>query len=345
MALIRVKGFIDPHVHLREPEATHKEDFYAGSRAALKGGFTFILDMPNNPLPTISIERLQEKIRSSDEKALIDIGFNYGTNGWNVDTFERAWNDPRVFGLKLYCDHTTGEMLVEDDESREKIFREWRSSKPILIHAEGEQLENVVELGARYGRRVHICHVSTAYALGVIRAAKKEKMALTAGTCPHYLFMTDVDREKKKGYATMRPPLGTKNDQDAIWSGIADRTLDLIETDHAPHSREEKENDPPAFGVTGLETAAGLMFKAVKEGMIAQEDISRLLRDRARSIFNIPEQPDTYIELDPDEPYVSGEDGYETKCGWSPFDRWELYGRVQTAVVKGRTLLSGGRMR
>src|SRR3989344_8159599 len=107
MARKTYPGFIDVHVHLREPGATHKEDFSTGSRAAIKGGFTYILDMPNNPVPTISFERLREKIVLAKEKSICDIGFHYGTNGHNLDTFPLAWNDPHIFGLKLYCNHTT----------------------------------------------------------------------------------------------------------------------------------------------------------------------------------------------------------------------------------------------
>ena len=112
MALKKFPGFIDAHVHLRDPGATHKEDFYTGSRAAAKGGVTFMIDMPNNPTPTISKERLEEKIKLADEKSLIDICFHYGTNGKNTETFKDVWDNPRVMGLKLYCNHTTGEMLI-----------------------------------------------------------------------------------------------------------------------------------------------------------------------------------------------------------------------------------------
>ena len=112
MAIERFPGFIDVHVHLRDPGATHKEDFYTGTRAAIKGGFTFVLDMPNNPSPTISIERLSEKIRLADQKAICEVGFHYGTNGKNTETFRDAWSSPKVFGLKVYCNHTTREILL-----------------------------------------------------------------------------------------------------------------------------------------------------------------------------------------------------------------------------------------
>src|SRR5258708_2631495 len=143
MSLLRLPGLIDVHVHLREPGATHKEDFLTGSRAAVKGGFTFIIDMPNNPTPTISLERLAEKIALS-KKAICDIGFHYGTNGLNTESFAAAAQNPKVFGLKLYCNHTTGEMLLDDPILVEKVFQTWESEKPILVHAEGEKLTTAI---------------------------------------------------------------------------------------------------------------------------------------------------------------------------------------------------------
>ncbi len=344
MSLKRYPGFIDAHVHLREPGATHKEDFLTGSRAAVKGGFTFMIDMPNNPTPTISAERLAEKVTLADAKSLIDISFHYGTNGKNTDTFAGVWDNPRVFGLKLYCNHTTGEMLIEDLKLLENVFAAWESPKPVLVHAEGVQLAAAIALATLYGRRLHVCHITQAIEVELVRQAKKKNLPITAGVCPHHLFMTDADRETKKGYAVMKPPLGTQADQDACWLGLNDGTIDIVETDHAPHTKEEKEKDPPAFGVPGLETAIGLMFKAVKMGKIKEDLIVPILYDRPKKIFNLPDQGDTYVELDPDKPYICGADGYETKCNWSPFEGMELFGQVQTVVFKGKKILEHGKI-
>lgn len=344
MSLKRFPGFIDAHVHLREPGAEHKEDFLTGSKAAAKGGFTFVIDMPNNPKPTVSLERLMEKIRLSDQKSLIDINFHYGTNGYNTETFGSVWDNPRVSGLKIYCNHTTGEMLVEDLALLENVFDKWESEKPILAHAEGVQLAAVIALAKLYGRRLHICHISQAVEVELVRRAKQKGILVTAGVCPHHLFMTDKDKETENGYAVMKPSLETQTDQDTLWEGLRDGTIDIVETDHAPHTKEEKEKDPPAFGVPGLETAVGLIFKAVKEGKIGGSDVTRLLHDNPKKIFSVPDQLNTYIELDPDEPYTCGEDGYETKCGWSPFDWWELYGKARRVVFKGKTILDNGKI-
>jgi dihydroorotase-like cyclic amidohydrolase len=344
MALQRFPGFIDAHVHLREPGAMQKEDFYTGSRAACKGGFTFIIDMPNNPTPTITKERLNEKIALVKEKAICDVGFHFGTNGKNTEEFPAAIASPQVYGLKLYCNHTTGDMLIEDLELLSRVFAAWESTKPILVHAEGVQLAAALTLARVYGRRLHVCHITQAIEVQLVALAKAKGQEVTAGVCPHHLFMTGESRERLKGYAIMKPPLGEQSDQDALWNGLIQGTIDIVETDHAPHTKEEKEKDPPAFGVPGLETAVGLMFKAAKDGRIKTEDVSTFLYTNPKKIFGIPDQEDTYVELDPDEKYIVGADGYESKCGWSPFDGWELYGKVQTVVLRGTTILKDGKV-
>jgi carbamoyl-phosphate synthase/aspartate carbamoyltransferase/dihydroorotase len=340
----KLPGFIDVHVHLREPGATHKEDFYTGSRAAVSGGYTYILDMPNNPSPTITAEALEEKIKLSNEKGICSIGFHFGTNGLNIQEFDKVKNNQNVFGLKIYCNHTTGEMLIEDLDLIGKVFSAWDSSKPILVHAEGEQLRNAIAMCEKYDKVLHVCHISEKGEVDMVRSAKEKKLKITAGVCPHHLYFTKEAVGEKGGYAMMKPPLGSEQDQEALWAGLVDGTIDLVETDHAPHTKEEKEKYLPAFGVPGLETAAGLLYLAVQEGKIKEEDVVKFLYTNPKKIFNIPDQADTYIELDPEIPFTVGEDGYETKCGWSLYEGMTLYGKVQTVVFKGKKILEKGKI-
>lgn len=343
MALQRFPGFIDVHVHLRDPGATHKEDFRTGSRAALAGGFTYVIDMPNNPTPTVSIERLEEKITLAHEKALCDIGFHYGTDGHNTDSFAAAAASPLVFGLKIYCNHTTGNMLLQDLALLEKIFQAWPKTKPILVHAEGMELAATIGLARLYDQRLHVCHITQAIEVELVRRAKQTKQAITAGVCPHHLYLTEQNVAKLKGYGIMKPPLGTTDDQDALWEGLADGTIDIVETDHAPHSKEEKEAKVPAFGVTGLETAVGLVCKGMADGRLKPSALAQLLHHGPRKIFNIPEQSNTYVELDPTKAYKITKP-FETKCGWSPFEGREAYGQVQTVVLRGVTKVAKGKV-
>lgn len=344
MALKQFPGFIDVHVHLRDPGATQKEDFGTGSRAAVAGGFTFIIDMPNNAEPTVSIARLEEKIKLADAKRVCDIGFHYGTDGKNLDSFAAAAVNPRVFGLKIYLNHTTGEMLIEDPAVLDAIFEAWPGPKPVLVHAEGEQLALAVKLAKQHGQRLHVCHISQASEVDLVRQAKQAKQDVTAGVCPHHLFLTGQARKKYGSHAIMKPPLGSEGDRQALWTGLADGTIDIVETDHAPHTAEEKQADPAPFGVPGLETAVGLLFSAVHDGKLTEADVVRLLHDRPKAIFNIPDQPETMVELDPDEPYKIGKP-YQSKCGWSPFDGWEAYGQVQNVVLRGKQVVTNGQLK
>ena len=335
--LVRLPGLIDVHAHLREPGATHKEDFVTGTEAALRGGFTFVIDMPNNPLPTVSLDRLEEKIRLADAKAVCDIGFHYGTDGKNLESFPRAAAHPRVFGLKVYANHTTGDLLIEDPAIWEQIFAAWESPKPILVHVEHERLAEMIGLARRFGRAVHVCHISRRDEVEMVRAAKATGQAVSAGVCPHHLFFVDDQvTQDLAGYARMKPPLATQADQDALWAGIGDRTIDLVETDHAPHTKAEKESANPPFGVPGLETAAMLLFKAQAEGKLVIDDIQRLLHDNPQRLFGVPAQEETWVEFAVGVEETIGAFGYASKAGWSPFTGWQVPARVARVILRGQ---------
>lgn len=341
--LKRFPGFIDAHVHLREPGATHKEDFHSGSRAAIKGGIAFVMDMPNNPAPTTSIDRLNEKIELS-RKALCDVGFHFGTNGKNLDELPKAAVRDEVFGLKIYCNHTTGEMLIEDQGVLASVYDAWPLGKPILVHAEGAQLAESLARAKSFRQRLHVCHITQASEVRMVRDAKAEGVSVTAGVCPHHLYLAAEARERLGGFAVMKPPLGTEEDRAALWAGLADRTIDIVETDHAPHAKEEKLKDPPAFGVTGLETSLALMWKAVADGRISEERLVEAMHEFPKSIFGVPDQGDTYVDFDTEAAWTVGEGGYETKAQSSPFEGMRLPGRVEKVVIRGKVLVDGGRI-
>jgi dihydroorotase len=344
MALLKWPGLIDVHVHLRDPGATWKEDFRTGSRAAVAGGFTFIIDMPNNPEPTVSLDRLKEKEALSVRQSLCGIGFHYGTDGLNPDTFSEAWRDPNIFGLKIYLDKTTGTLLISDEKILDKIFAAWKSDKPILVHAVGGRLELALRLAQKYGRRLHVCHISQKFEIDVVRKAKASRLPVTSGVTPHHLFLTQDDVNKLGPYAQMKPEIGIAEDQEALWAGLSDGTIDIVESDHAPHTKTEKESDKPPSGVPGLETTLGLLLLAVHQKRLTLDQVKTLVYERPMQIFHIQEQQNTFIEFDPEIPYTIGETGYETKCGWSPFDGWEAYGKVSEVMVQGSTMLRHGKI-
>src|SRR3989344_4405140 len=224
MTKIILPGLIDPHVHLRDPGQTKKEDFYTGACAAIAGGFTTILDMPNNKVPITTLERLEEKISSAEQKTICDIGFYFGSLGDNLDEFEKVKN--KVFGLKLYLNETTGNFLI-DKEKLLKIFSSWPSDKPILLHAEDEAVFFVIETVRRVGKRAHFCHISTASDLKQIIKAKEEGLPITCGVTPHHLFLTEKDVKTLGPFGQMKPPLSSKKDQDFLWKYL--RYIDVVE--------------------------------------------------------------------------------------------------------------------
>ena len=236
-------------------------------------------------------------------------------------------------------------MLIEDENLLKDVFSAWNSEKPILVHAEGTQLITALSLSKKYNRRLHVCHISQVSEVELVRQAKKNKQKVTAGVCPHHLYLTKKDVKEMKGYAMMKPPLGSDSDREALWVGLKDGTIDIVESDHAPHTKDEKkvdESGKTAFGVPGLETTLGLMYMGVRDGRITNDDVIKFLYTNPRKIFNIKEQEDTYVELDPSVPYVVGENGYETKCGWSPFEGMTLYGKPQRVTIRGKKILENG---
>src|SRR6476469_6902043 len=229
MPSIRLPGLIDPHVHLRDPGATHKEDFTSGTRAALAGGFTTLLDMPNNPGdPTVSPAALARKARNASGRLACDVGFFYGATPGNAPTFEQV--APDVFGLKLYLDHTTGALKIEDLEEIRQIMLAWPAHKPLCVHAEDRTLAMVLGLLPSTGRGVHFCHVSEKVEIELIRDAKERGLPVTCEVAPHHLYLTEEDVPRLEGFGIMKPPLKRGRDVDALWANL--EVVDMIATDH-----------------------------------------------------------------------------------------------------------------
>lgn len=188
--MIRLPGLIDAHVHLRDPGQTHKEDFTTGTSAAIAGGFTTVLDMPNNAEPITTVERLKQKIETAKTKTVGTIGFHYGSMGDNLDSFAEAAQ--YAVGLKLYLNRTTGGYLL-DAKHLKKIYSAWPSEKVILLHAEEDVIDIAIESMKDLKRPIHVCHMPSREILEKIIEAKKAGLPVTCGVCPHHLFLTDKD--------------------------------------------------------------------------------------------------------------------------------------------------------
>ncbi len=320
------------HVHLRDPGQTYKEDFTTGTTAALAGGFTTVIDMPNNATPITTEERLDEKIKIAAGKTVSQIGFYFGTLGDNLDELKKVQD--KVWGLKIYLNQTTGGFVVTVD-SMEGIYYAWNSPKPILLHSEENMISRVIEVIRKTGQKSHICHVSSQNELEQIIKAKEEGLPLTCGVCPHHLFLTEDDVPRLGAYAMMKPPLKSKKDVEFLWNNI--KHVDVIESDHAPHTKEEKDSDKPPFGVPGLDTSLPLLLQAADEGRLNIDDIKRLCYEGPKKILNLPET-EYEVEIDTDETYELRHENVKTKAGWTPFDGMKVKGKVKRVTHKGKPI-------
>lgn len=337
--MIRLPGLIDIHVHFRDPGQTKKEDFFTGSSAAIAGGFTTVLDMPNNKTPITTFNLLKEKIRDAKKKIVCNIGFYAGTIGNDLE--QLALMESSVFGLKLYFNQTTGNFII-DKKNLKKIFLTWKSNKPILVHAEENILPDVLKVAEETGKRIHICHISNKAQLSLIIKAKEKKLLVTCGVTPHHLFLIENDIKFLKSFGLMKPSLGSKNDKDFLWKNL--KYIDVIESDHAPHTISEKKSDHPPFGVPGLETTLSLLLTAVSEKKLSLRWLIESCYINPKKIFNIKTEVNTFIEIDEKEEYIIDNKKLFTKCGWSPFAGKKVKGRVKKVFIRGKKVFENDKL-
>ena len=339
MPIIRLPGLIDPHVHLRDPGGTHKEDFTSGTRAALAGGFTVVLDMPNNPgEPTVTPQALAHKAAITAGRLSCDVGLHYGATPRNAPTFKRVAS--MVFALKLYLDHTTGDLKIEELETIRNIMLAWPAHKPLCVHAEDRTLAMVLGLVPSVGRGVHFCHISEKIEIELIRDAKRRGLPVTCEVAPHHLYLTEDDLPRLGAYGVMKPPLKRGADVDALWANLD--YIDMIATDHAPHTVAEKQGETPAFGVPGLETSLPLMLNAVAQGKLTLDRLVEMMHFAPASLFRVPSQPETYVEVDTERRIRIIADVMQSRAGWTPFEGMNLLGTVETVVLRGREVVRDG---
>ena len=337
--ILRLPGLIDVHVHLREPGGEQKEDFETGTKAAVAGGYTQILDMPNNIPPTTTPQALDDKIARTKGRIWCDLGFNFGATRQSANYFKNIYQ--KAFGLKVYMNQTTGPLLIDKFADQDFIFKLWPSSLPIMIHAEGETIKIAIQLAKKHKKSIHICHV-TADQLEEIEGAKKNKLKITCEVCPHHLFLTRDDLKKLGPIGVMKPQLPSQVDQKKLWQN--NDKIDMIATDHAPHTLEEKyDQSSPKFGVPGLETALPLLLAAVDKGLITIERLTEMMITNPRKIFKLPAQLNTYIEVDLSKKYRISNKGLFTKCGWTPFIGITVIGKVRKVVIRNKTVFSDGK--
>jgi carbamoyl-phosphate synthase/aspartate carbamoyltransferase/dihydroorotase len=339
--MVKIPGLIDPHVHVREPGGTHKEDWDTGTAAAIAGGFTTILAMPNTRPPVTDFDSLNLALAPAHSKARCDYAQFLGAGPDNLNTQNEL--APYTAGLKMYLDQTFGSLRLDDMTLWMEHFKRWPRNLPIVAHAEKRSMAAIILLAAIYDRPVHLAHVSLREEILLIRAAKEKGIKVTCEVTPHHLFLTDADVHTiGTGRSEVRPSLASTGDQQALWENL--QVIDCFATDHAPHTIVEKSGENPPPGFPGLETALPLLLTAVHEDRLSMSDLIQHMVTRPREIFSIPEQPETWLEIDPNENWEICAANTYTRCGWTPFEGRKVIGKLQRLVLRGKVVFQDGKV-
>lgn len=369
--LSMLPALIDPHVHFRTPGEEHKEDWIHGARAAIAGGVTTVLDMPNN-IPACSTQKALHKKKERIEKQLQEADiplrafFYFGADETHLDQISLCKKE--IIGIKVYMGSSTGSLVMNKLASLEKVFQIAAQENLILtVHAEDEEIlqarakqfsgeanpavhskirdreaaikavDLAISLAEQYSTQLMIAHVTTKQELSLIREAKKKEMIIYAEATPHHLFLTEDAYKKWGTKVQMNPPLRTVEDQEELWEAVRDGTIDTIGSDHAPHTLEEK-NQPygkAPSGVAGLETTLPLLLTASKRGLFSIEKLVELTRINPERIFRLPPTKDSVL-VDLETERAVEDRLLQTKCGWSPFAGRKLIGWPVYTLLNGR---------
>ncbi len=342
--MLKFPGLIDPHVHLREPGATHKEDWDTGTSAALAGGFTMVLAMPNTKPPIFDSETLDLALQAARGKARCDYAQYVGAGPDNAQAV--AGLADRAAALKMYLDVTFGQLRLDAMTLWQPHFEKYPQKYPIVVHAESRSMAAAILFSALYDRPVHIAHISLKEEVLLIKAAKERGLKVTCEVCPHHLFLSKDDipamGHGHAGRTEVRPRLASKEDVNALWDHMD--VIDCFATDHAPHTLAEKDSENPPPGFPGLETALPLFLTAVSESRLTVHDLIARMVDNPRKIFNLPEQPETWVEVDEDADYEIKAAGHFSRCGWTPFEGRKVKGRVTRVVLRGVDVFKDGKV-
>ena len=358
-------GFCDVHVHFREPGFSYKETMETGSKASARGGYTAVCTMPNlNPVPD-SVEHLALQQKLIDENAVIHV-YPYGAI--TVGELGETMADLEGMADKVIAFSDDGKGVQSDAMMRQAMERAKALGKMIVAHCEvndllnggyihdGEyaklhghkgicseseyaQIARDIELVKETGCAYHVCHISTKESVELIRKAKAEGVNITCETAPHYLVMNDMDLQED-GRFRMNPPIRSEADRKALVEGIVDGTIDMIATDHAPHSAEEKSKGLPgsAFGIVGIETAFPVLYThLVLPGIITLEKLIELLAVNPRKRFGIPAGED-YTVWDLNEEFTVDPEEFISMGKATPFTGWKLKGVCQLTVCDGKVV-------
>jgi dihydroorotase len=369
-------GVIDSQVHFREPGLTHKEDLETGSRAAVMGGVTAVFEMPNtNPLTTCA-ETLAGKLAAAHRRMHCDFAFWVGGTHENAKDVAELERLPGTPGIKVFMGSSTGSLLVEDDAGVREILR--RTRRRAAFHSEDEMrlrermglrvagdpsshpvwrdvetalrcTRRLVAIAEDVGARIHVLHISTADEMLFL---KDHRRFATCEATPHHLTLAAPDCYERLGaYAQMNPPVRDETHRAGIWTGLAAGIVDVLGSDHAPHTREEKEHAYPAThsGMTGVQTLVPIMLDHVNAGRLTLERFVDLTSAGPRRIFGIAGKGRIGVGYDADFTIVDMKrretirnDWIASRCGWTPYDGVSVTGWPVGTVVRGRRVMWEG---
>ncbi len=356
-------GFCDVHVHFREPGFSYKETIFSGSMAAAHGGYTAVCTMPNlDPVPDskANLKQQTDLIREdgliriypygaitvgqkgetlSDMRGLASQVIAFSDDGrgvQNEDMMRKAMLTAKSL-KKLIVAHCEDNSLLNGGYIHDGEYARANSHRGISSESEWKQLQRDLKLVKETGCAYHVCHISTKESVELIRKAKAEGLNVTCETAPHYLILDDSFL-LEDGKFKMNPPLRSPADREALIAGIQDGTIDMIATDHAPHSEEEKSRglDGSSFGIVGIETAFPLLYTyLVKENIISMERLIELLVTAPRKRFNIPLGCDFSI-WDLRQSYIIEPEQFQSQGKSTPFESWRVWGKCMATVSNGK---------
>jgi len=381
--LLVLPGLIDVHVHLRDEGKAYKEDFYSGTAAAATGGITTVLDMPNNEPVTMSAAALKNRMEKAKDSILVNVGF-YSEFPKCLDEI-REIADAGAVAFKLFMIEQVGGLNIGDDASLAEAFRILgRMGMLVAVHAENGAMVKAVEqklksskrndveaflevhsenaeqnaikrllnIVRRVRNRIHICHVSTRAGLKAIREGKRHMLPVTCEVTPHHLLLSDEALKRIGAIALTVPPVREKVHAEALWMGIKDGTVDVVASDHAPHTLAEKMADVVwnvKTGVVGLETMLPLLLTEVNRGTLALQDVVRVMAENPAKIFGLKgrgflgegNSADlTVIDLKREGKIDASR--FHSKAKFSPFDGWRFKGKPVKTFVNGKLVMDDG---
>ena len=369
-------GVIDTQVHFREPGLKHKEDLETGSRAAVLGGVTAVFEMPNTNPPTTNPDALADKVRRARHRMFCDFAFYVGATRENVDDIPELERLEGSAGIKVFVGSSTGTLLVDDDPTLERIFAKLR--RRAAFHSEDEarlreragirrpgdpsshpewrdeiaaltSTQRLVRLAEKHGRRIHILHVSTAEEMAFL--AEHKEWASVEVT-PHHLTLVAPECYQRLGtYAQMNPPVREDRHRQALWAGLSAGIVDVLGSDHAPHTREEKDHAYPQShsGMTGVQTLLPIMLDHVNAGRLSLERLVDLTSHGPQRLFGIRNKGRIAVGYDGDLTIVDlkrqqtiDNSMIASRCGWTPYHGVTVTGWPVGTFVRGRRVMWEG---